>query len=76
MSHLLRSWEPVPAAAETPVAESDRAGLAHFCAGFSRFLHTHHDGEEEVIFPKQTEVAARAGLPEVRAQPVDRAVAE
>jgi hypothetical protein len=60
---LRRALDTIVRVSDAPVAESDRAGLAHFCAGFSRFLHTHHDGEEEVIFPKLTEVAARAGLP-------------
>jgi hypothetical protein len=46
------------------VPDGDRAGFAEFCGGFTRFLHVHHDGEEQIVFPKLTEVAARASRPE------------
>jgi hemerythrin-like domain-containing protein len=60
---LRRILDTIVRVSAAPVPEDDRAGFADFCAGFTRFLHAHHDGEEEVIFPKLTEVAARAGLP-------------
>lgn len=60
---LRRTLDTILRVSAAPVPEGDRAGFAHFCASFTRFLHTHHDGEEEIIFPKLTEVAARAGLP-------------
>jgi hypothetical protein len=60
---LRRMLDTIVRVAGAPILEGDRAGFADFCAGFTLFLHTHHDGEEEIIFPKLTEVAARAGLP-------------
>jgi hypothetical protein len=60
---LRRILNTIVRVSAAPIPESDRASFAYFCDGFTRFLHTHHDGEEEVIFPKLTEVAVRAGLP-------------
>jgi len=60
---LRRILDTIVRVSAAPIPEGDRAGFADFCAAFTRFLHTHHDGEEEIIFPKLTEVAARAGLP-------------
>ena len=60
---LRRILDTIVRVSAASVPEADRAGFADFCAGFTRFLHVHHDGEEEIIFPKLTEVAARAGLP-------------
>jgi hypothetical protein len=60
---LRRILDTIVRISGAPIAEGDRGGFADFCAGFTRFLHTHHDGEEQIIFPKLTEVAARAGLP-------------
>jgi hypothetical protein len=62
-SALRRTLDTIVRVSAAPVPEGDRGGFADFCAGFARFLHVHHDGEEEVVFPKLTEVAARAGLP-------------
>ena len=60
---LRRSLETIVRVSAAPVPEGDRADFAEFCQRFTRFLHTHHDGEEEIVFPKLTEVAARASLP-------------
>jgi hemerythrin-like domain-containing protein len=60
---LRRTLDTIVRVSGAPVPDGDRAGFADFCAGFTRFLHVHHDGEEEIVFPKLTEVAARAGLP-------------
>ena len=57
---LRRILDTIVRVSAAPIPEGDRAGFADFCAAFTRFLHTHHDGEEEIIFPKLTEVAARA----------------
>ena len=46
------------ATAPTPASHEQMAhGL------FRIHLQVHHDGEEEIVFPKLTEVSARAGLP-------------
>jgi hemerythrin-like domain-containing protein len=60
---LRRSLDTIVRVSAAPIPHGDRAGFANFCAGFTRFLHVHHDGEEEIVFPKLTEVSARAGLP-------------
>ncbi len=60
---LRRILDTIVRVSAGPVPDGDRAGFADFCAGFNRFLHVHHDGEEEIIFPKLTEVSARADLP-------------
>jgi hypothetical protein len=60
---LRRTLDTIIRVSAAPIPDADRTGFAHFCASFNRFLHVHHDGEEEIIFPKLTEVAARAGLP-------------
>jgi hypothetical protein len=62
-SALRRQLDTIVSVSAAAVPEGDRAGFADFCASFTRFLHVHHDGEEEVIFPKLTEVAERAGMP-------------
>jgi hypothetical protein len=65
---LRRSLDSIVSVSSGVVAEGDRAGLAEFCARFTRFLHVHHDSEEEILFPKFTEVALRAGKPEFAAE--------
>jgi len=60
---LRRSLDSIVRASDGPVPEGDRAGLAEFCSRFTRFLHVHHDSEEEILFPKFVEVATRAGQP-------------
>jgi hemerythrin-like domain-containing protein len=62
-SALRRSLDMIVRVSAAPVPEGDRTDFADFCGRFTRFLHTHHDGEETIIFPKLTEVAARAALP-------------
>jgi hypothetical protein len=60
---LRRSLDTIVRVSADAIPESDRAGFADFCARFTRFLRTHHDGEEEIIFPKVTEAAQRASMP-------------
>jgi hemerythrin-like domain-containing protein len=60
---LRRTLDTIVRVSATPAPEADRDGFGEFCERFTHFLHTHHDGEEEVIFPKLTELAARAKLP-------------
>lgn len=62
-SALRRTLDAIVRVSAAPIDAGDRAGFADFCASFTRFLHVHHDGEEEVIFPKLSEAAARAELP-------------
>jgi hemerythrin-like domain-containing protein len=61
---LRRSLETILRVSAQPIPESDRADFAEFCGRFTLFLRTHHDGEEEVVFPKVSEAAKRASLPE------------
>jgi hypothetical protein len=61
---LRRSLDTIVRVSAAPVPDGDRAGFAEFCSRFTRFLHVHHDGEEQIVFPKLTEVAARASRPE------------
>jgi hypothetical protein len=60
---LRRSLDTIVRVSGAPVSEGDRAGFAEFCSRFTRLLHVHHDGEEEIVFPKLTEAATRASLP-------------
>src|SRR5262245_13147926 len=60
---LRRSLDTIVRVAAAPVPDGERGGFAEFCSRFTRFLHAHHDGEEQLVFPKLTEVAARAALP-------------
>ena len=60
---LRRSLDSIVGASAAPVPDGDRAGFAEFCGRFTRFLHVHQDGEEQIVFPKLTEAAARASLP-------------
>jgi len=60
---LRRSLDTIVRVSAGPVPDGDRAGFAEFCSRFTRFLHVHHDGEEEIVFPKLTEAATRASLP-------------
>jgi hemerythrin-like domain-containing protein len=61
---LRRSLETVVRISARPIPESDRADFVEFCARFTHFLRTHHDGEEEIVFPKLTEAAERASMPQ------------
>jgi hypothetical protein len=60
---LRRSLDTIVRVSGAPVPEGDRAGFAEFCRRFTRFLHVHHDSEEQIVFPKLTEVAGRASQP-------------
>src|SRR5215467_5476873 len=57
---LRRSLETIVRASAQPIAPADRAGFADFCGRFTRLLTVHHDGEEEIVFPKILEGAQRA----------------
>lgn len=61
---LRRTLDTIVRVSAAPVPENDRTAFADFCGRFTRFLHVHHDGEEEIIFPKVVEVSKRASLPE------------
>jgi len=61
---LRRSLETILRISAHPVPESDRADFVEFCERFTLLLRTHHDGEEEIVFPKLTEAAERSSLPE------------
>ncbi len=60
---LRRTLDTIVRVSAAPVPEGDRAAFADFCGRFTRFLRVHHDSEEEIIFPKVTEVSERASLP-------------
>src|SRR5262244_2403492 len=60
---LRRSLDTIVRVSADAIPESDRAVFAEFCARFTHFLRTHHDGEEEIIFPKLTEASKRASMP-------------
>jgi hemerythrin-like domain-containing protein len=59
---LRRSLESIVRTSARPIAERDRADFVDFCTRFTHFLRTHHDGEEEIVFPKVTEAAQRASM--------------
>jgi hemerythrin-like domain-containing protein len=61
---LRRSLDTIVQTVAAPIPESERSGFADFCERFARLLHSHHDGEEEVVFPVLTEAATRAAMPE------------
>jgi hemerythrin-like domain-containing protein len=48
---LRRSLASIVRIAEAPIADADRAAFVEFTERFARFLHVHHDGEEEIVFP-------------------------
>lgn len=60
---IRRSLETIVRVSADAIPESDRVGFADFCARFTQFLRTHHDGEEEIVFPKLTEAAGRTSMP-------------
>jgi hemerythrin-like domain-containing protein len=60
---LRRTLETIVRVSAAPIPEHDRSAFADFCARFTRFLHVHHESEEEIIFPKVTEVSERESLP-------------
>jgi len=59
---LRRSLNTIVRVSAAPVPAEDRAALADFSLRFTRLLHVHHDGEEEIVFPKIVEGATRASL--------------
>ncbi len=61
---LRRSLETIIRVSSQPIPERDRADFVDFCERFAHFLRTHHEGEEEVVFPKLTEAAQRSSMPE------------
>ena len=61
---LRRGIDAIVRVSAQPLPEGERAAFSDYCERFSRFLHVHHDGEEEVIFPIVAKAAARAAMPE------------
>ena len=61
---LRRSLETIVRVSAHPIPEGDRVDFAEFTGGFTKFLHTHHDGEEEVIFPALRAAGERAAMPD------------
>jgi hemerythrin-like domain-containing protein len=70
-SALRRILDTIVRVSAAPVPEDDRAAFADFSGGFTRFLHAHHQSEEEIVFPKLSEVAARASQPAYAANVAD-----
>jgi hypothetical protein len=62
-SALRRSLDTIVKTAAQPIADSDRAGFSDFCGRFTHLLRTHHEGEEDIVFPKFTSAAERANKP-------------
>src|SRR5215467_192069 len=60
---LRRSLETIVRVSAQPIPDTDRSDFAEFTARFTKFLHTHHDGEEEVIFPALRAAGERVGMP-------------
>jgi hemerythrin-like domain-containing protein len=61
-SALRRSLASIVRTAEGPISDADRAAFVDFTERFARFLHVHHDGEEEIVFP----MLGRASSPEAK----------
>jgi len=61
---LRRCLETIIRVSAQPIPESDRLDFAEFTGRFTKFLHTHHDGEEEVIFPALRAAGERAAMPD------------
>ena len=59
---LRRGLDSIVRTSEQPLPESERAAFADYCERFSLFLHVHHDGEEELIFPVIKTAAVRAAM--------------
>jgi hypothetical protein len=68
---LRRSLDTIVRTAAQPIPEGDRLAFADFCERFTRLLHSHHDGEEEVVFPALSQALTRAAMPE-RVSKVDK----
>jgi hypothetical protein len=60
---LRRGLDTVVRVADGPVPEAERAAFADFTGRFTSFLRSHHDGEEQLVFP-----ALQQGLPDQAAQ--------
>jgi hemerythrin-like domain-containing protein len=61
---LRRSLDTIVRVSAAAIPEAERAGFSEFTERFSRFLHVHHDGEEEIIFPALSAAARRAAMPD------------
>jgi hemerythrin-like domain-containing protein len=61
---LRRGLDAIVRESGQPLPAGERAAFADYCERFSLFLHVHHDGEEEVIFPIMAKAAARAAMTE------------
>ena len=62
-SALRRSLETIIRVSAEPIPAGDRGAFSNFCERFTRFLRVHHEGEEEIVFPKLVECAERASMP-------------
>ncbi len=60
---LRRCLDSIIRVLEHPVPERDRGDFADFIERFTKFLHSHHDGEEQVIFPSLRAAAERVSMP-------------
>lgn len=65
---LRRSLDTIIRISTAAIPETERAGFSEFTERFARFLHVHHDGEEEIIFPAVSAAAQRAAMPDQVAQ--------
>jgi Hemerythrin HHE cation binding domain len=65
---LRRSLETIVRVSGGPIPAGDRGGFSNFCDRFTRFLRVHHEGEEEIVFPKLVECAERASMLEMAAK--------
>lgn len=65
---LRRSLDSIIHVSEQPVPERDRGDFADFIARFTKFLRSHHDGEEEVIFPSLRAAAERVSMGDLLVQ--------
>ena len=62
---LRRSLDSIIHVSEQPVPERDRGDFADFIERFTKFLHSHHDGEERVVFPSLRAAAERVSMTEL-----------
>jgi hemerythrin-like domain-containing protein len=59
---LRRGLETIVRVSSDSIHEQDRAGFVDFATRFTKCLRAHHDGEEEIVFPKLIEAAQRGSM--------------
>jgi hemerythrin-like domain-containing protein len=64
---LRRSLDSIILISEQPLPERDRGDFADFIERFTKFLHSHHDGEEQVVFPSLRAAAERLSMTDLLA---------